>query len=78
MHSDPCFQIQLGAPPSPNATGNATSSTRRDALAGPGIVADNQYEDRDSETWVNKPTKRRCHDVEQDADNGSQEITENK
>ena len=53
-------------------TRNATSSARMDALAGPGIVPDNQYEDRNSEKWVNKPTERRRHDVEQDADNGPQ------
>ena len=27
-------------------------------------------QDRNSEKWVNKPTERRRHDVEQDADNG--------
>ena len=29
-------------------------------------------QDRNSEKWVNKPTERRRHDVEQDADNGPQ------
>jgi hypothetical protein len=32
-----------------------------DALAGPGIVGDNQYEDTNREKRVNEPTKRRRH-----------------
>ena len=39
------------------------SSPRMDALAGPGLIADNQHEDRYREERMSKPTKRGRHDV---------------
>src|SRR5262249_4953293 len=51
-----------------NRTLPASSPAQVDALAGPGVVADDEYEDPDREKGVNEPAKRRGHDVEQDAD----------
>src|SRR6266851_927421 len=45
----------------------AGSVARMNALAGPGVVADNEDEDRDRKQRMNEPTKRRCHNIEQDA-----------
>lgn len=47
-----------------------TSSARMDALAGPGIIADNQHEDGYRKERMSKPTKRGRHDVTYDTDSG--------
>ena len=47
------------------------SLARMGALAGPGIITNNKYEDPHCNQWVNKPTQRRRYDVEQNANRRS-------
>jgi hypothetical protein len=39
-----------------------------DALAGPGVITHDEYEDPDSENGVDEPAKSRCRYVEHDSD----------
>ena len=46
----------------------ATSASRTDALAGPGVITHDEHEDPDSENGVDEPAKSRCRYVEHDSD----------